>query len=86
MNTVLTDCLLWAIGQRSISAIISVVAHEPRRLAQYKACIPRTWGLVHVTVEVHAWPRILPKGLQLAARNNREHARPSLHGRILSQR
>jgi len=64
-DTVLTDLHVWAIGPKIYSAIISVVAHEPLTPAQYKACIPKNMGLVHVTVEVHACPESAER-LQLA--------------------
>ena len=48
------DLHLWAIGPRLYSAIIAVVAEEPRDPDHYKRLIPEGIGIVHVIVEVHA--------------------------------
>ena len=49
----LTDLHLWSIGPGIYSAQIALVAHEPATPAEYKARIPASTGLVHITVEVH---------------------------------
>jgi cation diffusion facilitator family transporter len=49
-----TDLHLWAIGPRMYSAIIAVVADEPKAPDHYKALIPERLGIVHTIVEVHA--------------------------------
>lgn len=48
------DLHVWAIGPGMYSAIISVVAHEPKEPDHYKQLIPGSLGLVHIAVEVHA--------------------------------
>jgi Co/Zn/Cd efflux system component len=48
------DLHVWAIGPKMYSAIISVVANEPRDPDHYKAMIPAGLGIVHTIVEVHA--------------------------------
>jgi cation diffusion facilitator family transporter len=47
------DLHLWAIGPKMYSAIISIVANEPRDPDHYKALIPDGLGIVHTIVEVH---------------------------------
>jgi len=49
-----TDLHLWAIGPKMYSAIIAVVAEEPKTPDHYKALIPEGLGIVHTIVEVHA--------------------------------
>lgn len=49
-----TDLHLWRIGPGHCGAIISLVSHEPRRPADYKARLAGLTGLSHVTVEVEA--------------------------------
>jgi cation diffusion facilitator family transporter len=48
------DLHVWAIGPGMYSAIISVVANEPKEPDHYKQLIPGNLGLVHIAVEVHA--------------------------------
>lgn len=48
------DLHLWAIGPKMYSAIIAVVADEPKEPDYYKDLIPRGLGIVHTVVEVHA--------------------------------
>jgi len=47
-----TDLHLWAIGPNAYSAIISVVAHNPKQPEDYKKRIPNNLGLVHVNIEI----------------------------------
>jgi len=47
------DLHVWRIGHGIYSAELAVVTHEPRPPQHYKALIPNTLNLVHVTVEVH---------------------------------
>jgi cation diffusion facilitator family transporter len=49
-----TDLHLWAIGPKMYSAIIAVVAEDPKAPDHYKALIPERLGIVHTIVEVHA--------------------------------
>lgn len=48
-----SDLHLWAIGPGVYAAVVVVVAHEPATPEEYKARIPKSLGLGHVTVEVH---------------------------------
>jgi len=47
------DLHLWAIGPGIYSAIISIVARDPKPPDYYKQLIPSDLGLMHVTCEVH---------------------------------
>ena len=49
----IADLHLWAIGPGIYSAIVSVVAHDPKPLSYYKELMPSKLGLEHVTIEVH---------------------------------
>jgi len=49
-----TDLHVWRVGPRHPAAIVSLVTHEPRDPAHYKALLGRFRDLIHVTVEVHA--------------------------------
>ncbi len=51
-----TDMHLWSIGPGIYSAIIAVVAHEPREPSAYKKRIPKDFGLEHVSIEVNRYP------------------------------
>jgi cation diffusion facilitator family transporter len=52
-DTRVTDLHVWSIGPAIYSAQISVVAHERVPPEEYKARLPDSLGLVHVSVEVH---------------------------------
>ena len=52
-DTRVTDLHVWSIGPGIYSALIAVVAHDPLDPSEYKALIPDSLGLVHVSVEVH---------------------------------
>jgi len=52
-DTRVTDLHVWSIGPEIYSAQISVVAHNPVTPAEYKARIPATLGLVHISIEIH---------------------------------
>jgi cation diffusion facilitator family transporter len=52
-DTRVTDLHVWSIGPSIYSAQISVVAHRRIPPAEYKARLPDSLGLVHVSVEVH---------------------------------
>jgi cation diffusion facilitator family transporter len=47
------DIHLWSIGPGVYAAEISVVAHSPSTVDDYKARIPQDVGLEHVTIETH---------------------------------
>jgi cation diffusion facilitator family transporter len=48
------DLHVWAIGPRMYSAIVAVVADDPKEPDHYKKLIPDGLGIVHTVVEVHA--------------------------------
>jgi len=48
------DLHLWAVGPRMYSAVIGVVANEPRDPDYYKNLLPSGAPIVHAVVEVHA--------------------------------
>ena len=48
------DLHIWAIGPQMYSAIIAVVANEPKDPDYYKELIPDGLGIVHTVVEVHS--------------------------------
>ncbi len=50
----LADLHVWSIGAGIHAAAISLVTHQPRSPAHYKALIPEHLGVVHATVEVQA--------------------------------
>ena len=52
--TRVVDLHLWAIGPRMYSAVVAVVADEPREPEYYKRLIPQGLGVVHTVVEVHS--------------------------------
>jgi cation diffusion facilitator family transporter len=49
----IVDLHVWAIGPNIYSAIVSLVTHHPQPPDHYKALIPKSLNVVHVTVEVH---------------------------------
>ena len=52
-DTQVSDLHVWSIGPEIYSASITVVAHEPASPGDYKARLPESLGLVHITLEVH---------------------------------
>jgi len=48
-----TDLHVWSIGPGIYGAQIALVAHEPAGPDEYKGRVPKSAGLVHMTVEVH---------------------------------
>ena len=48
-----TDLHVWSIGPEIYAAEISIVAGNPVSPSDYKARIPKSLGLVHITIEVH---------------------------------
>lgn len=55
-DTQVTDLHVWSIGPGIYNAQISVVGHNPLSSAEYKALIPTSLGLVHMSVEVNNCP------------------------------
>ncbi|MGJ8670858.1 MAG: CDF family Co(II)/Ni(II) efflux transporter DmeF [Oceanococcus sp.] len=55
-DTQITDLHVWSIGPAIYSAQIALVTHQPLAPDEYKALIPESLGLVHVSVEVHVCP------------------------------
>lgn len=56
------DLHIWSIGSGIHSAILSVVALDPRPPGHYKALLPTGAGLAHVSLEVHALADSSPAG------------------------
>jgi cation diffusion facilitator family transporter len=52
----LADFHVWSIGPGIYAAALSVVTHHPQPPDHYKALIPDSLGIAHVTVEVHGCP------------------------------
>lgn len=52
-DTRVTDLHVWSIGPEIYSAVIALVAHNPATVAEYKARLPDSLCLVHVSVEIH---------------------------------
>jgi Co/Zn/Cd efflux system component len=46
------DLHLWRLNSNRMSAIVSVVTHDPKSPDHYKAIITRKVGICHLTVEV----------------------------------
>lgn len=55
-DTRITDLHLWSIGPDIYSAQIALVGHNPLSASEYKALIPDSLGLVHISIEVHVCP------------------------------
>ncbi|HMM77966.1 MAG TPA: CDF family Co(II)/Ni(II) efflux transporter DmeF [Gammaproteobacteria bacterium] len=55
-DSLVSDLHVWSIGPGIHAAIVSLVTHEPRPLAVYKAAIPGDLRVVHLTVEVDVCP------------------------------
>jgi cation diffusion facilitator family transporter len=55
-DTKVTDLHLWSIGPEIYAAQIAVVAHDPQSPEHYKALIPESLGVVHISVEIHLCP------------------------------
>ena len=49
----IADLHVWAIGQGQHAAAVTIVSDHPRSPTHYKALIPDSLGIVHVTVEIH---------------------------------
>ena len=55
-DTRITDLHVWSIGPNIYSAQIALVGHRPLSAPEYKALIPDSLGLVHLSIEVHVCP------------------------------
>jgi len=55
-DTQITDLHVWSIGPNIYSAQIALVGHKPLSASEYKALIPDSLGLVHISIEVHVCP------------------------------
>jgi cation diffusion facilitator family transporter len=55
-DTVIADLHIWQLAVNKFAAVISVVAHDPKTPAAYKALLREHEELVHVTVEVNHCP------------------------------
>jgi cation diffusion facilitator family transporter len=49
----IADLHVWSVGPHIYAADIALVSHNPQPPDHYKALIPKEWGIVHMTVEVH---------------------------------
>jgi cation diffusion facilitator family transporter len=52
-DSLVTDLHVWQIGVGKFSAIVSIVAHEPKQTEVYRALFQEHEELVHVTVETN---------------------------------
>ena len=52
-GTRVVDLHVWAIGPRMYSAVVSIVAREPKSPDDYKRLMAAETGIVHTVVEVH---------------------------------
>ncbi len=52
----LADLHVWSIGPGIYAGALSLVTHAPQDPEHYKALLPKSLGLRHVTVEVHSCP------------------------------
>ena len=52
----IADIHLWRVGQDKYSCILSIVAHKPKTLNQYKADLQAIHGLAHISVEITTCP------------------------------
>lgn len=51
-----SDLHVWSIGPGIHAAIVTLVTHAPRPLADYRAAIPGELGVVHATIEIEICP------------------------------
>ncbi len=56
-DTRLADLHVWRVGPEQLSAVLSVVADQPRSPAEYKARLSGLTRLAHVVVEVNPCPQ-----------------------------
>jgi cation diffusion facilitator family transporter len=55
----IVDLHVWAVGPNIYSAIVALVTRHPQPPEHYKALIPKSLNIVHMTVEVHAYDEIV---------------------------
>ena len=53
----IVDLHVWSIGPNIYSAIVSLVASDPKSPEYYKRNLPSDVGVVHWTIEVHRDPK-----------------------------
>jgi hypothetical protein len=44
---------VWRLGPLSHGCIVSIITHQPRHAAHYKALLAEVPGLKHITIEVN---------------------------------
>lgn len=54
----LADLHVWELGPGKVACVVSLVAAAPREVEHYRQVIRRAATVAHLTVEVHACPRI----------------------------
>lgn len=52
-DSIVTDLHIWQVSSGKFAAIVSIVAHEPKRCEAYRALLAEHDELVHVTIETH---------------------------------
>src|SRR5438046_967879 len=52
-DSVVTDLHVWQVGIGKFAAMVSIVAHEPKRCDSYRALLRGCDDLVHVTIVTH---------------------------------
>jgi cation diffusion facilitator family transporter len=50
-DSIVTDLHIWQVSSGKFAAIVSIVAHEPKRCDEYRALLAEHDELVHVTIE-----------------------------------
>ncbi len=55
MDSKVTDMHLWAIGPGIYALILSIAAHDPATPEEYKRRIPKSFGLKHISIEIHKY-------------------------------
>jgi len=50
-----SDLHVWKVGEEKYACIVAVVSANPLNVDQYKARLHKFDGLVHITVEIHAY-------------------------------
>lgn len=50
------DLHLWSIGPNISAAVLTVVAHKPLPADEYRARLPASLGLKHISIEIHQCP------------------------------
>jgi Co/Zn/Cd efflux system component len=56
-DSIITDLHIWQVSSNKFAAIISLVAHHPKSVEDYKLPLKEHEELVHVTVEIHQCER-----------------------------